>query len=300
MTSVRFLTLEHVNPRHRYGSTRLRVHNLLRYWPEAGLWRRGDRPDVLVLQRVYRRFPRAPLTILDISDPDWDADWRVMDAVRQVDAVTCPTPGLAEFLRDQARQVLVIPDRHDVAALPAPREHHGRARRVVWFGWHHNAGPLSQLVPAVERIGLDLTVVSDRDPRADRWAIQPQEFRRRYFYRSFHWSSIHKILGGHDICLVPRSGVPSDEFKSDNRETLSLLCGVPTASCPATLLTLANDAAARSRLAAEGRSWALANRDCRQSVSDMQTLIARLRSSTTPHPASRTLADPASTAEGGR
>jgi hypothetical protein len=278
MGSVRFFTLEHYRLFKRYGSTQLRVHNLLRYWPEARLWRPGARPDVLVLQKAYGVHPRAPVTILDISDPDWEQDSSVMPVVRQVDAVTCPTEGIAKVLSEHAARVVVIPDRHDLAMLPPAREHFAPARRVVWFGWSHNSGPLNRLVPTIESASLSLTVVSDRDPRAYSCAKRPREFRHRYSYRRFRWSSIHAILSDHDVCLVPRRNLPSDQFKSDNREMLALLCGVPSARSPEELLDLAADHTLRSRRAADGRAWAMTYRDCRQSVAELQALIASLTS----------------------
>jgi hypothetical protein len=278
MNSVRFLTLEHGRLFKRYGSTRLRVHNLLRYWPEARLWRPGVRPGVLVLHKAYGSRLMAPVTILDISDPDWEHDGRVMPVVRRVDAVTCPTAAIAGVLRDHARRVVVIPDRHDLAKLPPVRGHIAAAQRVVWFGWSHNSGPLNNLIPTIESVGLSLTVVSERDPQPYHHAERPRAFRRRYSYRRFRWSSIHSILCEHDICLVPRGNVPSDRFKSDNREMLALLCGVPSARSPEELLVLAADHTLRSSRAIEGRAWAITHRDCRQSVAEFRALIASLTS----------------------
>jgi hypothetical protein len=278
MGSVRFFTIEHYQWWKRYGSTRLRVHNLLRYWPDAKLWRPGDRPDVLVLQKAYGRSPSAATTIFDISDPDWENASRVLDVMRRADAVTCPTEALASVLRKHMGRVVVIPDRHDIAELPGPREHCGTARRVVWFGFHHNAAPLAGLIPTIEQTGVSLTVVSDRNPRPYQWAARPREFRHRYSYRRFRWGSIHGILRDHDVCLVPRMNLRSDQLKSDNREALALLCGVPSARTPPELLALVNDPALRSRRATDGRAWALKHRDCRQSVAELQVLIASLTS----------------------
>jgi len=276
LPSVRFFTLEHYRLRKRYGSTKLRVRNLLPYWPEAGLWRNGDRPDVLVLQKAYGSHPSAPVMILDICDPDWEQNDQVMSTVRQVDAVTCPTEALADVLRVHARRVVVIPDRHDLARLPSPRGHHEVARRIVWFGQHQNALALESLIPTIEQSELSLTVVSDRNPHVYRYADRPHAFRRCCSYSRFRWRTIHALLREHDVCLVPRRNVPSDGFKSDNRETLALLCGVPSARSPQELLALAADPALRSRRAIEGRAWAQQHRDCRQSVAELQALIATL------------------------
>ena len=74
---VSFFTFEAFHAKSNVGSTKIRVHNLIKYWEEAELYKYGEKPDVMIFQKVYvNKDYKLPVTfpavkILDICDPDW-------------------------------------------------------------------------------------------------------------------------------------------------------------------------------------------------------------------------------------
>lgn len=50
---VRFQDFEKYHGKRGIGSTYIRVHQLIKYWKEAELYRYGENPDVLIFQKVY-------------------------------------------------------------------------------------------------------------------------------------------------------------------------------------------------------------------------------------------------------
>src|SRR5665213_1716606 len=93
---VKYLTFEMIHNKNGVGSTRLRVHNLLKHWPEASLYKYGEKPDVMVFQKVYElsdyHFIKHLdcIKILDMCDADWyDMEFLVKATIDAVDAVTC-------------------------------------------------------------------------------------------------------------------------------------------------------------------------------------------------------------------
>lgn len=169
--SVRFLTFEQYHGRNGVGSTRLRVHNLIKNWPEAGLYKYGENPDVLVFQKVYiqqdwhfiKHF--EGIKILDICDPDWLSHEHIKETIDAVDAVTCPTEALADFLKQLTdKPVVVIPDRFDMSYVPDMRLQDGQVDKVLWFGYKQNAEIMRFVIPTLEKLKIKLKVISNEDP----------------------------------------------------------------------------------------------------------------------------------------
>ncbi len=75
--NVRYITFENYHGKRNVGSTRLRVHNLIKYWLDAAIYKYSEQSDVMIYQKVYEtmdyRFPShfEGTQILDICDPDW-------------------------------------------------------------------------------------------------------------------------------------------------------------------------------------------------------------------------------------
>lgn len=182
---VRFFTFEQYHGKKNIGSTRIRVHNLIKHWDEAELYKYGENPDVMVFQKVYMQpdyhFPKhfEGIKILDICDPDWLSEQQnVVETINAVDGVTCPTETLKEFLEQLSdKPVRVIPDRHEFDTLPDLRSHSGKIRKAVWFGFKQNAELLQFAIPTLERRGIHLTVISNDDPACWRWANDPDKYR---------------------------------------------------------------------------------------------------------------------------
>lgn len=282
---VRFFTFEQFHNKGNIGSTRLRVHQLIKYWPEAGIYKYGDNPDVLVFQKVYLApdysFPKLfeGIKILDICDPDWLDNMPVAQTLEAMDGVTCPTEPLAEYLRQITdKPVLVIPDRHDMEQVPELKIHTGRAKRIVWFGYKQNAELLQFAMPTIEVLGLELTLIANEDPFAYRWANDPESYREHYHYGAFDKDKLFDQLREHDICVLPSGNRPVDRFKSNNKTTLAWLAGLPVAST-GDELRLFLEPEARNEYMAEYYPLARRDFDCILSVNEMKGFIDDLQAS---------------------
>lgn len=279
---IRFLTFEQYHGKANVGSTKLRVHNLIKYWPEAGLYKYGENPEALIFQKVYcqpdYKFPAhfPGIKILDICDPDWMDHQNVKETVDAVDGVTVPTEALAEFLRQLTdKPVRVIPDRHDMGAIPTPKKHLGKAQRVVWFGYKQNALLMQIYIPLIERLGLELMVISNEDPMMQRWADFPEEFEPKYSFKKYDQETILTDLQESDICLLPIGNRPVDRFKSDNKTTLAWLASLPVAKDGDSLIKLV-DADERQKEVDDRFSFSVDNYDCRKSVEEMKAFIQEI------------------------
>jgi hypothetical protein len=234
---VRFFTFEAFHAKSNVGSTKIRVHNLIKYWKEAELYKYGEKPDILIFQKVYVGGDyKVPITfpaikILDICDPDWLEGVPIKETVDAMDAITCPTEPLAEFIRQLTdKPVRVIKDRFDLTEFPSRKTHRGQAKTVVWFGYHHNASALKLAVQSIERRGLRLKVIADQDPFASRWASKPSEFENNYEFVKYRPDTAYLEIQKADVCVLPKMNRPQDRFKSENKTVIAQLLGLPVAT----------------------------------------------------------------------
>lgn len=215
------------------GSTNIRVNQLMKYWPEFTKYRYGDFPDCLIFQKVYITedylYPQhfENLKILDICDPDWLEGSAVVKTCHAMDAVVTPTESLAEFIRQFHNKVVVIPDRFDVDILPEPRKHTGTAKTVVWFGYSHNIETLKPAIAKIESLGLNLIVISNDDPIANRWDTRNKE--DFYTFVRYDDITIYQELQKADFAILPDGNRPVDVFKSNNKTIKANLAGLPVA-----------------------------------------------------------------------
>lgn len=233
---IKFLTFEAFHAKSNVGSTKIRVHNLIKYWDGVGLYKYGEKPDVLIYQKVYiGKDYKVPATfpaikILDICDPDWLDGVPIKETVDAMDAITCPTEALAEFIRQLTdKPVRVIKDRFDLTEFPNRKVHRGQAKTVVWFGYHHNASALKLAVQSIERRGLKLKVIADQDPFASRWAFKPKDFEANYEFKKYLPDTAYNEIQKADICVLPKMNRPQDRFKSENKTVIAQLLGLPVA-----------------------------------------------------------------------
>lgn len=234
---VKAFTMEMFHAKQNVGSTKIRVHNLIKYWPDFSLYRYGDLPDVMIFQKVYvgkdYKFPKTLpcIKILDIADPDWLEGVPIKETVDAMNAITCPTEPLAEFIRQLTdKPVRVIKDRFDLTEFPSCKIHRGQAKTVVWFGYHHNASALKLAVQSIERRGLKLKVIADQDPFASRWASKPSEFENNYEFVKYRPDTAYLEIQKADVCVLPKMNRPQDRFKSENKTVIAQLLGLPVAT----------------------------------------------------------------------
>lgn len=279
---VRFLTFEQFHNKKNVGSTKIRVHNLIKNWSDAELYRYGEMADVLIFQKVYAgRDYKFPVTypgikILDICDPDWLEGAPIKETVDAMDAVVCPTEPLAEFIRQITdKPVRVIKDRFDISEFPPKKVHKGDAKTIVWFGYHHNAGALKLAVQSIERRGLNLKIVSNQDPFAWKWASDPEAFQKKYIYVSYK-EDAYKEIQKADICVLPVLKRPQDRFKSENKTVIAQLLGLPVVK-DADELDSMMEAKARNGHIATIHDKLKQDYDCRLSVKEYKELIEDIR-----------------------
>lgn len=261
------------------GSTRLRVMQLMKYWPEYQEYRYGENPDVMVYQKVYLqpdwRFMEhfKGIQILDICDPDWFEQQAIRQTLDCMDGVITPTESLAAFLRQMTdKPVRVIPDRHDVEAAPPLKTHTGALKRAVWFGYSQNIECLRPALTPLQQRGIALTVISNTDPY-----LKPHGSSELYdyTYQRFDETTILTDLARYDICVLPTGNRPRDVYKSNNRTTLAQLAGLPVVTDVEGLDAM-QAPATRQALAKKCYDDVIENYDVKKSVTEMKEFIREL------------------------
>lgn len=221
------------------GSTKIRIDNMIKYWPELSLYKYGNNPDALIFQKVYCTYDYKfhqhfeGIKILDVCDTDWTQtpDIYIKETLDAVDAAVAPTESLCKLLRTMTdTPVRHIKDRFDLSEFPARKNHKGKAKRAVWFGYAHNATLLRYAVPSLESRGIDLIVVSDEDPYAYKWANDSQGYQAKYTYIKYNQDTVYSHLQSADICVMPKGFRPEDKYKSENKTVIAQLCGLPVVS----------------------------------------------------------------------
>lgn len=234
---VRFFPWNLYHGKDAPGSTRLRVNNLIDYWPQAEVYKYGEHADVMIYQKVYwqpdwgymEQF--KGVQILDICDPDW-LEWaHIRQTIEYMDAITCPTEAMAVFLRQLTdKPVKVILDRHDIKKVPPLKTHRGVAKKLVWFGYSHNAGSLNPAMNYIENNDIEFTVISNKDPSHGFITADPKKIAAKYTFVKYDDATKFKELAKHDILLMPKGFRPVDYYKSDNRISTGWLAGLPIAT----------------------------------------------------------------------
>ena len=264
------------------GSTFIRMVQREKYWPEFKRYRYGENPETLIFQKVYMT-PDYQFAahfngkkILDICDPDWLDDAGIVQTCRHMDAVVTPTETLAEFIRQFHPNVHVIPDRFEVNDLPEPISHTERAKTVVWFGYAHNSILLKAAMQLLEQLNLNLILISNDDPIADRWGTRKRE--DFYTFVKYNEDTIQAELQKADFAVLPDGGRPQDVFKSNNKTIKANLLGLPVAKT--------GDDVRKYMLAEERQKWfdenyatIRAEYDIRKSVAEYKEVINGIKSS---------------------
>lgn len=271
------------NKRPPVGSTYIRMIQMQKYWFELKQYRYGDNPDVLIFQKVYctsdYKYPAQfeNIKILDICDPDWLAGYSIRETVDAVDAITCPTERLAEFIRQLTdKPIVVIPDRFDLEKIPEPKKHEGKAKTAVWFGYSHNADALKYAVNTLFTNGIKLIVISNDNPSAWRWT--DESYKSQYKFIKYKEDTIYKDLQKADFALLPLNSRPEDEFKSNNRTIKANLAGLPVVTDKESLERFISPVERQKWL--DGNIDTIrAEYDIRRSVEQYQNLIKKLKNS---------------------
>lgn len=282
---IRFFDFSQYHGKRNIGSTRIRVHNLVKYWDEAESYQYGEKPDVLIYQKVYGSFDyKLPfkfpaIKILDICDPDFkdSPDIFIKETMDAMDAVTVPTENFKTFLSQLTdTPIYVIKDRFDLTEFPEPKVHTGDAKTVVWFGYSHNSQSLKLAMPSIEKRGLKLHVVSNADPAPYRMCMDSVKYQRdMYSFARYNHPDAYKEIQKGDICVLPPNTRPFDSFKSENKTIIAELLGVPVATNAEELDALL-EADARNEYISQKYDKLKQEYDCRKSIEEYQNIISEI------------------------
>lgn len=285
---VAFQTFEQYHMKIATGSSFIRAKQLLKYWPEAGLYTYGSHPKTIIFQKVFvtqdYQFPAhyPGIRILDVCDPVHLEGVALKETVDAMHAVTCPTDNLAKFLRQLTdKPVVVIPDRFDISIIPKEKVHSGDSKTVVWFGYRHNAITIKPAMQLIQELGLKLIVIADDDPFVWQW-LGPKagdDFRRdKYRYIKYNEDMIYQDLQRADFAILPEGTRPVDHFKSNNKTVKAILAGLPVAKTSDDMRRFMSEAERKKFLDSEYEKTK-AEYDCRKSVDQYKELIAQLQDS---------------------
>lgn len=215
----------------RMGSSTIRADWLLNNWPELKAWRTGMHADAIIFQKVYweamlRDFKGKK--ILDLCDPDWmSGELKLVESSANVDAITCSnqnlTDAVAKIITD--KPVVTVPDRLDLRLFTEQKKHVEKAKRVVWFGYHHNAiNVLPDIIRSLGRRGLELLVVSNK----------PYSPLINYgcMISNIRWdpASAYQSIQTGDIAINPTIMRANYRYKSNNKTIISWALGLPVAN----------------------------------------------------------------------
>lgn len=230
--NIGFCLFEKWHGKKNLGSSRIRGHWLIKYWDEAEVFKQGKKYDAIIFQKTY--WPDYieeydSISILDLCDPDWlDASLDIKRNVDVVDYITTSTEGLAEEVRKLTdTPVKFIPDRQDLEFHNIQKEHKGRAKRVIWFGYAHNSHVLDRTIGALQKRDLDLIVLSDFRPPYGKY--ENRTINIRYDWDNPEFDFNREILRADMVIMPPYESLRA-KFKSDNKKYTAWALGMPVAT----------------------------------------------------------------------
>lgn len=236
--TVGFVDFAYFHNRDNVGSSKIRSRWVSKYWSEAETFSDGKKYDVEIYQKCYwtGHMKHSPaLKILDVCDPDWLENPKFAETFPYVHGITVPTEAFARhFARVTDLPVKVIPDRLDLDLFKIQKTHVGKAKRVVWFGYSHNMGVLTQAIHTVKRLGLKLTVISEDM----RMYLKDSEDSSVFEFVKYEEKTINQDIRKYgDIALFPphmvfdTGRVPyRAQFKSNNKTIQAWANGLPVAT----------------------------------------------------------------------
>jgi hypothetical protein len=217
------------------GSTHLRVDGIVNNASDFCIWRHGHRYDSLIFQKVYWKEMMARFTgpkILDLCDPDWvNGNVNIKEIGSLVDAITCSSGNLTELIANYFPGKLIchIPDRLDFKLFPIATEPRNESvRRVVWFGFIHNAHEtLEVFAKPIKQYSLELTIISDKP-----YSKNDQILGLRPKYIRYEQQTSLLAIQSNDVVLNPRSDKGLYKYKSNNKSIIGWKLGLPVAENP--------------------------------------------------------------------
>lgn len=261
------------------GSTFLRVHALTGLCKDFKTWQHGGKYDNLIFQKAYwiemMELFKGP-KIMDLCDPDWVNDGtEIVKIAGLVDAITCSSEELTLLVKNMIKDkpVFHVPDRLNFNLFPPPRKTHtGIAKKVIWFGYIHNAHEtLPAIVHSLKKYNLELTILSDK-PYSLEDEIKPLITN----YIKYDQRNAYSYIREADIVLNPRSSKAFFKYKSNNKSIISWKLGVPVAAGNEDLERLMNSEE-RNREVIEKETLIFKEYNIIQSAQDYRSIISGIK-----------------------
>ncbi len=203
------------------------LKNLKKKQVEVEEFIQGKNYDVVVYQKAYwKEHARAfkGIKVLDICDPDWLEGAEVASFANEMDLITVPTDKMKESLEKFTKKPIhILPDSVNFDVLPKPKEHTGRAKSVVWFGYSGNADVLYPTLPLLKEKGLKLIVVSDGHFNSRQCEVENVKWEEETCDLEYQKA---------DFALLPEKKTERFSFKSNNKTIHALALGLPVAKTP--------------------------------------------------------------------
>jgi len=236
------LTFERYHGRRDIGSSRIRGHWLLKYWPEAEEFVQGREYDTIIYQKVYwPEHARAfkGVKILDLCDPDFlSFVYQTKEMIEEVDAVTVSTESLKNAIEAFTdKPVIHIPDRLDLEYHKEKKDHrgNGKAKTLVWFGYSTGFHLLKACLSDIRKLELNLIVISDSGFMLPLNFLPPESGPKEdKFYievTNLPWKlgTVNSDIIKGDFVINPRSQLGKWKYKSNNKTLTSWALGMPVA-----------------------------------------------------------------------
>lgn len=279
--NVAFLTMERYQGRKidSVGSSRIRMRNLFKYWPEAEEFIMGKPYDVLILQKVYwKDYVKTfkGIKILDMCDPDWfEARHPIVECLQYIDAITTSTVELAKFWAQVTdKPVWYIPDRLVLEDKKPIKNHKGQgdAKTCAWYGYGNNFGALDSAILSLIKYKLNLIVISNEIYTSN------LDLAEKINLVNYPWSinTVDDDLLKADIVLNPTLNTGKWKYKSNNKTINAWALGLPVAHNSEELKRFIKEDE-RIKAAKEGLEEVRKYYDIRSSVSDYKALIEEIK-----------------------
>ena len=210
-----------------------------------------------------------------MCDPDWLSGWvDIVRCINSVDGVTCSSPNLTKAIKRLTdKPVLYLPDRHDLEWLKEKKIHKGRAKKLVWWGYAHNAHILRPIFKYLNTENLTLTVIADSKESLSE-VLTKSEIEKIKFVE-YNTETVNKEIIKNDIVVFPNSMKHKDLYKSNNKTTQARGLNMPVAVYSEDLIRLLDE----GERVKETDKWYESTRkeyDVRRSVKELQEFIGKL------------------------
>lgn len=248
--TIGILTFEQFHGRADIGSSRIRAHWPVRYWPEAEIFTMGRQYEVVIYQKSYwlehaQAFPG--LKILDICDADFlHWGYRIKQMVEVCDAVTTSTVPLAMYMaKITDKPIWCIPDRLDFQEFGHLRKIHdgnGPTKSVAWFGYSENFPMLNAAINALVSLKIEeLIVIANRKNPYELPAAAESKIR----LLNLPWTpqTVYGDLMKADVLINPRLQKGRWKYKSNNKTITAWALGIPVADTKEELKSLLSESA---------------------------------------------------------